>query len=57
MGHGLGVDGGKMILEEKRIDGETLFEGKILTLQHDNVELPNGNSAKREIVRHPGRSR
>ncbi len=54
MGHGLGVDGGKMILEEKRIDGETLFEGKILTLQHDNVELPNGNSAKREIVRHPG---
>ncbi|MFA6075972.1 MAG: NUDIX hydrolase [Negativicutes bacterium] len=43
-----------MVLEEKRLNGETLFEGKILTLQHDDVELPNGNCAKREIVRHPG---
>lgn len=43
-----------MKLEEKRLNGETLFEGKILTLQHDDVELPNGNCAKREIVRHPG---
>ena len=43
-----------MELIEKRVDGRTIFEGKVLTLQHDNIELPDGNHAKREVVRHQG---
>ena len=39
---------------EKLIESETLFEGKIIKLIKEKVELPNGNEASREIVRHPG---
>ena len=41
-------------LEETRIDGETVFEGNFLQIQRDNVRLPNGKTASREFVRHPG---
>lgn len=39
---------------EKRIDGKVIYNGKILTLTVDDVLLPDGKSAKREIVRHSG---
>jgi len=39
---------------EKTISSKPLFTGKIISLQVDTVELPNGNEATREIVRHPG---
>lgn len=39
---------------EKRIDGETIFEGFIVTLRKDRVELVNGATANREVVDHPG---
>ncbi|MEW9669653.1 NUDIX domain-containing protein [Ammoniphilus sp. 3BR4] len=39
---------------EKTIKSDLIFEGKVITLQVDEVELPNGNLSKREIVKHPG---
>lgn len=40
--------------EEKTIHSEKLFEGKIISLQVDDVLLPNGKTSKREIIKHPG---
>lgn len=40
--------------EEKTIQTEMKFQGKIITLQVDDVQLPNGKAGKREIVKHPG---
>ena len=31
-----------------------LYEGKIITLRVEEVELPDGNRAKRELIKHPG---
>ncbi|WP_211329301.1 NUDIX domain-containing protein [Ammoniphilus oxalaticus] len=41
-------------LREKTIRTEQIYDGKIIRVQVDDVELPNGNRAKREIVRHSG---
>ena len=43
-----------MELFEKKIKSEQIFDGKIVKLFVDDVELPDGRTAKREIVRHPG---
>ena len=43
-----------MELFEKKIDSKKIFDGKIVKLFVDTVELPNGQLATREIVRHPG---
>jgi ADP-ribose pyrophosphatase len=39
---------------EKTIKTDKIFQGKIISLEVDHVELPNGQIATREIVRHPG---
>ncbi|MDO4616205.1 MAG: NUDIX hydrolase [Lachnospiraceae bacterium] len=41
-------------LREKQIGSEEVFDGVILHLYKDTVELPNGNSATREVIRHVG---
>ncbi|MHA0855525.1 NUDIX hydrolase [Paenibacillus sp. CMAA1364] len=41
-------------LDEITISTQPIFEGKIITLQVDTVRLPDGNTATREVVRHPG---
>lgn len=41
-------------LEEKTIKTEKIFTGKVISLQVDDVELPNGKTSKREIIKHPG---
>ncbi|ECB9581141.1 NUDIX hydrolase [Listeria monocytogenes] len=41
-------------LEEKTLHTEKIFSGNIIELQVDDVELPNGEKGKREIVKHPG---
>jgi ADP-ribose pyrophosphatase len=41
-------------LEEKTLKTEQIFSGKIISLQVDDVELPNGKTSKREIIKHPG---
>lgn len=43
-----------MDLMERRIDGETVFEGKIVKLTVDRARLPDGGEAIREVVYHPG---
>ena len=40
--------------EEITIQSEPIFNGKIISLQVDTVRLPNGSTATREIVKHPG---
>ena len=40
--------------EEKTIQSKVLYKGKVITLQVDEVLLPNGNKSSREIVKHPG---
>lgn len=39
---------------EKTLETKPIFEGRMISLQVDTVKLPNGETATREIVRHPG---
>ncbi|MEE3332918.1 MAG: NUDIX hydrolase [Ruminococcus sp.] len=41
-------------LEEKTLKSKEIFSGRVLHFLHDEVELPDGNTAMREIVLHPG---
>ncbi|MEH7354063.1 NUDIX hydrolase [Neobacillus drentensis] len=41
-------------LEEKTLQSEEIFSGKVISLHLQDVELPNGKQAKREIIKHPG---
>ena len=41
-------------LGEKTISSECVFDGCILHVIKDNVALPNGNEATREVIRHIG---
>lgn len=43
-----------MKLEEKTIKQEMKFEGKLINVRHDTVELPNHSIGLREVVEHPG---
>lgn len=40
--------------EETTLSTEPIFSGKIISVQVDDVKLPDGSVAKREIVKHPG---
>jgi ADP-ribose pyrophosphatase len=41
-------------LEEKTIQTKEIYAGKVVSLQLQEVELPNGKMAKLEIIKHPG---
>ncbi len=41
-------------LEEKVVSTRQAFQGKILNVRIDQVELPDGSSSEREVVEHPG---
>ncbi|HHY40320.1 MAG TPA: NUDIX hydrolase, partial [Syntrophaceticus sp.] len=41
-------------LKEKLVSSQEIFQGRIIKVQLDTVELPNGKIAKREVVKHPG---
>lgn len=43
-----------MSFAEKKLYGKTLYDGKILRLEVDEVELPDGSKSTRECVRHHG---
>ena len=43
-----------MELEEKTLASELIFDGVLLKLCRDEVELPGGGRSVREVVRHPG---
>ena len=41
-------------LGEKMLSSETVFDGVLLHVVRDRVELPNGNESGRELIRHVG---
>ena len=43
-----------MNMEEKKLSGEVLFDGKVVRLEKDKVLCPNGRESYREVVRHNG---
>ena len=43
-----------MDMKETRIGGELIYDGIIVHLYKDNVTLPNGKEAIREVIRHQG---
>ena len=43
-----------MNLIEKNISSELIYDGKVVCLRKDTVELPDGNTAIREYVHHIG---
>lgn len=43
-----------MVYEEKTMKSDKLYEGKIINLRIDTVEMPEKRYSKREIVEHPG---
>lgn len=43
-----------MIYNEKTVSSKTVFSGKIVKLNVDEVAMPGGKVATRELVEHPG---
>lgn len=43
-----------VIFEEKTMKSDKLYEGKLVNLRIDTVELPDKKYSKREIIEHPG---
>lgn len=43
-----------MELNEKTLSSKTVFDGRILHITVDDIELPDGKKSKREVVNHPG---
>ncbi len=41
-------------LEEKTLHSELVWQGRLLKVMRDQVELPNGDLAHREYILHPG---
>jgi ADP-ribose pyrophosphatase len=41
-------------LHEKTLQTKQIYSGKIISVQLDQVELPDGKKGEREIVKHPG---
>jgi len=42
------------MLIEKTLEQTMIFEGRVITVHHDKALLPDGSTAMREIVAHPG---
>ena len=43
-----------MELKETRLTSELVYDGGLLKVYYDTVELPNGAESWREVIRHPG---
>lgn len=43
-----------MDLTEKQLTSENIFDGKVLHVRRDDIELPNGVKSMREYVKHNG---
>lgn len=39
---------------EKKLDTQRIYEGRIINLRRDTVELENGNKASRDVIEHSG---
>ena len=43
-----------MFFEEKTVESKKIYNGKIINVRVDTVEMPEGKTAERDIVEHPG---
>ena len=43
-----------MVFEEKTVLSKEIYKGRIITVKVEEVEMPDGKLASREIVKHPG---
>ena len=43
-----------MDMTEKKIAGKDIYDGKVLHVVLDDVQLPDGSESKREVIRHSG---
>ena len=43
-----------MELFEKTLSSENIYDGKVVKLKKDEIELPNGEKSFREVITHPG---
>ena len=43
-----------MIFEEKTLSEKLIYDGRIITVHLDDIELPDGTKATREVVEHSG---
>ena len=43
-----------MNFEEKTLNTKVIYDGRIITVHVDDIELPDGNKAIREVVEHSG---
>lgn len=43
-----------MKLMEKTLESDVVYQGAFFTVRKDRAELPNGRTAQREVVEHPG---
>ena len=43
-----------LVYNEKTINKENIFKGKVISLNLHTVELPNGKESTREVINHPG---
>ncbi len=50
------IDNDDKNLIEKKISSTSVFDGCLLHVFKDDIELPNGNKAVREWIKHPGAS-
>lgn len=50
------IDNEDKNLVEKKISSENIFDGVLLHVRRDEVELPNGHKSVREWIEHPGAS-
>ena len=41
-------------LKESKLSSEAIFQGRLLDVRKDEVELPNGKTSTREWINHPG---
>ena len=41
-------------MEERTVSSRRVFEGRLLTVRVDEVELADGRAGRREIIEHPG---
>ena len=42
------------ILKETKLSSKIIFQGRLLDVRKDEVELPNGKTSTREWINHPG---
>lgn len=43
-----------MDIKKKTVSTERIFDGRIIRLRRDTVQLPNGRQVMREVIEHPG---